>query len=322
MKSCLAWPASGSPEWLLTSVMLLSLVGCAPMDSSAGSLLSAHEGGVRSQSVLDGVNSPSTEVLADSESVQKETAAEPEPMGVSSASLSAETAEASSPQPVETSSPESPGSAGADQPVASEPAAPVVIKSGDADLDSGEYVPSGGLVLQAPLPIDAEVDARADVGSGSELSEMPSEEDSIDEPSPPPVADALEDLLEAPSTDQVGLDALASLPPRVDSSAMSQDSEKAANGTETLPCLPVGPSLLTTAVRDLSMVRAWVEGGELRGELRDGEGRLYPVVQGDRVGADGGRVVRITRNEIVIGAIGFDLEGRPVIVQEVRRLAP
>ena len=44
------------------------------------------------------------------------------------------------------------------------------------------------------------------------------------------------------------------------------------------------------------------------------------MVQGDRVGVDGGKVVEVGRREVVVGEIGFSLEGRAAIFTRVLRL--
>jgi len=304
------------------TVVLLPSAACTPLEGSNASLLDAHEGGVRSQSVLDGSIAPGVGSSADDASLADSADSAEAAVAVEAAAPARDEATtATQPStPAETSSP----------PAVSAP--PVVVKSGDEDIDSGEYIPPAGVFLQVPLPTPGQGEVNPDDGalpSEESLEAMDAkgslpdtEEASVADEAPMLADAALAELVRGPSTDQGGLEAIAALAHRAAVEENPAAPETDSGLASKLPCLPSGPSLLTTAARDFTMVRAWVEGGELRGELRDPEGRLYPVVQGDRVGPDGGRVVRITRNEIVVGAIGFDLEGSPVIVQEVRRLAP
>jgi hypothetical protein len=116
-------------------------------------------------------------------------------------------------------------------------------------------------------------------------------------------------LPEAPSSDESVLAALDALPrrSRVESLVNAQ------------PCLPGPAGLLAVSLGQLSMVRAWLDGTLLRAELRGPDGRLYTVVRGDRVGSDGGRVLQVSSTQVLVGEIGFGLDGSPFIIQEAIR---
>ena len=68
------------------------------------------------------------------------------------------------------------------------------------------------------------------------------------------------------------------------------------------------------------MTRWWVDGSKTRAELRGPDGALHEVEVGDRVGPDGGKVVRIAPTEVVVGEIGFSLSGDPDILVRVIKL--
>jgi hypothetical protein len=79
--------------------------------------------------------------------------------------------------------------------------------------------------------------------------------------------------------------------------------------------------LISASVIDLQMTRWWMELGKHRAELIDRSGALYTVEIGDRVGREGGRVVRIDPTEVIIGEIGFSLASEPQIVVRSIKLA-
>jgi hypothetical protein len=86
----------------------------------------------------------------------------------------------------------------------------------------------------------------------------------------------------------------------------------------TLRCEGESP-LLTTFIRDLELLRSWPEAGKMKAELRDRGGVVYTVQVGDRIGPEGGKVVRIERSEVIVGEIGFSLSGDPdILVKEIR----
>jgi hypothetical protein len=126
----------------------------------------------------------------------------------------------------------------------------------------------------------------------------------------------------APESDRGALLALdaglrAAAPP---APAPSFDDGTVRAGVSLAPCAPPEPGLLTVPVSQLVMLRSWVEGSELRAELRAPGGELATVVRGDRVGPEGGRVVMVGRDSVLVGEIGFDLSGNPIIVQRTVRL--
>ncbi len=116
---------------------------------------------------------------------------------------------------------------------------------------------------------------------------------------------------EAPPSDADALEALASLTPDPLSAAAAEAAEK---------CEPTVPSLLTTPISQLKLVRTWVVEERLRAEVLAPDGAVFEVAPGDRVGADGGKVVELNRRELVVGEIGFSLDGRAAIFTRVLRL--
>jgi|GEM_PF-3645861 len=121
-------------------------------------------------------------------------------------------------------------------------------------------------------------------------------------------------LPEAPDSD---LDALVALA----SATVDEDAGAAiARGSLDLAqCEPAEPVQLRESVRDMALIRTWPVDGRMRAEVQVGDAVLT-VVQGDRLGPDGGRVVRISRDEILVGEIGFDLNGEAGIFTRAVRL--
>lgn len=329
---------------LILRVVLLVIcagaLGCEPLSTDAP-LLQAHSDGVVSQVTLsgelvasspqvDGSSAPPIEAASGPESEA------PEPGALVSApqggeSLSARTQpDGASPAAPPQDSPESPPAAAPAEQLAPE-------------LSSGEYG-GGSLVVQQisavrpeseDPPAAAPADSEASVFPASDLelagptneassgaapaatSEVELQQARADEFSPSSslvggaaLSEELSRVLpEAPSSDASALAVLDALPRR--------SSRTAAENPQD--CIPAGSGLLSLSLGQLSMVRAWLDGTLLRAELRGPDGRLYTVVRGDRVGADGGRVLQVSSTQVVVGEIGFGLDGSPFIVQEAIR---
>ncbi len=86
------------------------------------------------------------------------------------------------------------------------------------------------------------------------------------------------------------------------------------------PCEAPPPTVDTIPFSDLTLVRLWREGALGRAEVKGPDGRLHLLVRGDRIGAEGGRVLAIQERSIVVGTIGFGMDDRPILVQEAMHL--
>ncbi len=322
----------------LLVVLILGVLGCAPLDSNAP-LLVAHSGGVLSQASLDGallespaISSESSDspapapdpVPAPALATESLTVSEDSQLPEASTSLSADRGAATasgsdSGEPslaesedigAERAQPDSPSSDAAELP---------------SELSSGEYG-GGTVVVQQLSVVDSVAEPREPTEEDSRATSTEPNEavvateagagDFAPEQSEPPAAEVEGGLIdlasvlpEAPSSDESALAALDSLPRR----------SRTGSLMETEPCLPGAAGLLAVPLGQLSMVRAWLDGTLLRAELRGPDGRLYTVVRGDRVGSDGGRVLQVSSTQIVVGEIGFGLDGSPFIVQEAIR---
>jgi len=298
------------------AVLVMLVCGCEPMSGSPG-LLEPHRGEV-SQSALDGpLFSAEVRTVSPPEEVEELVEADE---GAPSPSPETETA------PVPVLPDEDLGTPSA-------VSSPVVEDLPD-ELRSGEYG-SGAIVTQqqASLPPDAlgqavpesvqgaagmEVSASDDgAGPASAPGSMPQSDRSFAPlPQGGPAASGNIDvsavLPAGPTSDQDAIDAFGALPRR----------SVATLGGASSPCIPAQSGLLSIPVSQLSMVRAWLDGTLLRAELRGPGGRLYTVVRGDRVGSEGGRVLQLSSTEVVVGEIGFGLDGSPFIVQEAIRVRP
>jgi len=298
------------------AVLVLLVCGCEPMSGSPG-FLEAHADGVVSQAARDG-SLFAAEVATGS---SQETADQPpevaEPVEVDEGALS--------PSPETETVPASVLSDEALGGVAA--ASPPVVEDVPDELSSGEYG-SGAVVSQqqVALPSDAVAEAvpESDQGTAeaapSSAEPVPASTPESDESFASPLEIAADSgsidisalLPSGPVSDQFALDALEALPRR--SVATLRGAAK--------PCIQAESGLLSIPLGQLSMVRAWLDGTLLRAELRGPAGRLYTVVRGDRVGSDGGRVLQLSSTEVVVGEIGFGLDGSPFIVQEAIRARP
>jgi hypothetical protein len=341
------------------AVLLLLLCSCEPLEAGVG-LLEPHADGVISQASLNGglldsppdpgAAGPGPETVADP-AAEPETVADPaaEPETVADPAAEPETVADPAAEPETVAEP---AAEPEPEPEAAAPEAALDAPSADPDATSSEVAPSdpsavelpdelssgqyggGTLILQqrAPAPAGESPAAAAEDPSESQTpqevpsaTELPAGEPEpmalpTDEFGPPPTAvatarggiDLASVLPPGPVSDQEALDVLASLPRLA----------PAGRPPAAAPCAPGQAGLLGIPLSQLSMVRAWLDGTLLRAELRGPGGRLYTVVRGDRVGSDGGRVLQVSSSELLIGEIGFGLDGSPFIVQEAIRQRP
>ena len=311
------------------ALWVLSAFGCAPTDPGPG-LLEPHRGGLVSQVALEG-ELLSSSVLAGEPDAPAALEVEAESEGAVAAVEGSSKADSDA---------AAAGSAGTDEQVEPAPTSPSSVEPvpPEADeLSSGEY--GGGAVVvqqQVAVVVEAADDSSASSEAKSDVpgeGAMPALADSAPERMPAAAsADSFEPppnvelglggpvdidavLLAEPPSDQAALDALGSLARRAPTSVSAASSPPP-------PCAPSDSGLLAVSLGQLSMVRAWLDGTTLRAELRSPDGRLYTVVRGDRVGGDGGRVLQVTSSQVVVGEIGFGLDGTPFIVQEAIRVRP
>jgi hypothetical protein len=187
--------------------------------------------------------------------------------------------------------------------------------SGHPSADPGTHPAAGTEPIAAVAPAVADAPAAdpaaqpAGAGSADPVHAAPP----IADPSPPaPSAQAAAaPTVDAPISDLAALEALASLTPDPLAVPVASPGQR---------CEPTVPALLTTPIAQLELVRTWLEDERLRAEVQAPDGSLFTVAQGDRVGADGGRVVEMNRRELVVGEIGFSLDGRAAIFTRVLRL--
>lgn len=279
---------------------LCAVLGCHPVEETGG-LFEPLEDGVIAQATLDG------EVIASAEAAEPETpapepeTAEPEPEP-----------ETSEPEPETSDLGEEPLWASVDPDLSEATEAPELTDVGegathgsDPDLvDAGELTdavePSTeAVVLELPTPQPLPVVEPEPIT----LEPMP--DDVTPEPATPI------ELPEPPRSDADAIAALDSIT-RADAPpapSLSPDEIAAA----PLRC-PSGDPLLVAPLGDLEMMRWWTEAGSHRAELRrTGTDEVHVVQIGDRVGPDGGKVVRIEPTQVVIGEIGFSLADEPQI---------
>jgi len=336
-------------------VLFVCVLGCEPLDSNAP-LLSEHSGGLLSQAALDGdlFESPRSSSGASSDSSATADLAlvdgsESSALPAEKGALAAENAPGDELTPVQGQGDEltpaqregdgqapaqGEGPSGESEAIAAVQEEPTLPDQSDVEelpteLSSGEYGGGSVVVQQFAVPPSAPA-------AGTASKELPAEDGATGALQPTERAEPIElgavaresqqlelvdvvtgtdsvDLAsvlpEVPSSDQAALAALDSLPRRSSIESL----------TQTPPCLSGAEGLLAVPLGQLSMVRAWLDGTLLRAELRGPDGRLYTVVRGDRVGSDGGRVLQVSSTQVVVGEIGFGLDGSPFIVQEAIR---
>ncbi|MBJ96081.1 MAG: hypothetical protein CMP23_16575 [Rickettsiales bacterium] len=337
------------------ALLLAGLSACEPYEGS-GSLLESHQGGLVAQSAKDGSILAASSLPAAGAS-SGEAATQPS-LGIAAVAFGGADIAAAESLSAAAESVEAPaavvpvaatagleGSAAAEQeeqlqgkPAPAAVSGPPQVAGLADELNSGEFA-GGALVSQAlvglgepavlsadgPAPgaekaeplatgaVEAKLPVEVEVGTDSdqqELSETAAStvESGVFDGSAVPGLDGV--LPESPSSDELALAALDTL-----------RRSPAASGASQPQPLWKAPDmgLLAVPLGQLSMVRAWLDGTLLRAELRGPDGKLYTVVRGDRVGSDGGRVLQVSSSQVVVGEIGFGLDGQPFIVQEAIR---
>ncbi len=318
-------------------ILFAAMAACHPVEEPGG-LLEPLEDGVLAQATLDGdVQTGQTEPEPEPEPTpepEPEPTPEPEP-------------ETSEPEP-ETSEPEPETSAVEDEPALDEPetadlsdepdttdveaeladvgegathaADPAAVDSGDEPVAPELPTPEPIPVSQDPEPVrvtlepveatpePAPVVVETVPEPAAELTPPPVVEAPVIDAPPEPVAPV--ELPEPPPSDADAIAALDDLPRAEPPAAPAL--EPSAVTTPPVRCEADDP-LLAASLGDLEMVRWWSEGGSQRAELSGGGDAVYVVQVGDRVGPDGGKVVRIEPTQVIVGEIGFNLSDEPQI---------
>lgn len=83
-------------------------------------------------------------------------------------------------------------------------------------------------------------------------------------------------------------------------------------GQPPVRCEPL-PPLIAAHADDFTMVDAWLDGATWFARLRDPAGRMFTVQAGDRVGSEGGKILKIARGLVQVGEISFDPAGTAFI---------
>ena len=319
-------------------VICACALGCEPLGTDAP-LLEAHRGGVVSQTSLSGDRVASSPLVVESPQAPNEAEAgqaleASAPVGRSTDTPGQEVLPALLQGDVDSSAEDSADSQETSSSLATaEQLAP--------ELSSGEYGGGAIVVQQASASLAASVDdtaavpedsanvveGEAELEAGRGENQRQSGAASVVSSEPEPLkrdVDEFSPALVGGETLSVELDRVIPEGPSSDESALAVLDALPRRSLRTSPqqtqdCIPAGSGLLGLSLGQLSMVRAWLDGTLLRAELRGPDGRLYTVVRGDRVGADGGRVLQVSSAQVVVGEIGFGLDGNPFIVQEAIR---
>lgn len=309
-------------SWI-PALLALALVGCEPV-SNEGGLLEPYDAGLVQQARLDGPPLAGEAAAAEAERKAAEAAAE---AAVAAAAKQADEEEAAAAAADADAAAERRASAAAL--MAEEEAeiarAEAAAAAAGAVVETVEATPQDAVAAVEPSPNgELALPVVDNTPPGAETAgELAADPLPAASPEPTEVGGAeaprgLEVLPPSPASDAEALAAIDRAAARPAPPAPDYTSI-AAKKSE--PCSPEGFDAVP--LTDLKLIQTWVEGTASRALLETPGGATRTVTQGSVVGPTGARVSLIGAGEVVFAEIQFDMDDRPVLVQQrLRVVAP